>query len=230
MKRYAALVFSVDGALAETEELHRRAFNDVFRFFDLGWVWDIAIYRKLLRVTGGKDRIRYYLQMYDETGHRLSDHDIADLHRFKTARFRQLIQDGQYDLRPGVAELIAVARERGQRLAIVTTTARENVDTILTEKFGLLWKNYFAAVVAGDDVERQKPAPDAYLKVLDILGLPGRDCLAIEDSRDGLDAARAAGMPVLITRSMYSSEDGFDDAQAVVDNLKELRDFRLKLI
>lgn len=227
VRRYTAIMFDVDGTLAETEELHRRAFNEAFAFFDLGWTWDVTTYRKLLRVAGGKERIRHFLESHGKSHARFSDGDIAELHRFKTARFRTLVLEGYCDLRPGVAEFIGTARDRGQRLAIVTTTSRENVDALLTAKIGRSWMRYFNAVVAGDEVERKKPASDAYLRGLDLLGLPGRDCLAVEDSRNGLVAARGAGIPVLITRSIYFSDDNFSEAQAVVDDLSELRGFEL---
>ncbi|PKU25197.1 HAD-IA family hydrolase [Telmatospirillum siberiense] len=223
--RFAALIFDVDGTLAETEETHRRAFNETFAYFKLGWDWPPLLYRRLLRVTGGKERIAAFARAPENLGRRhLSADEIAELHRFKTARFGQLVSGGGCPLRPGVASVVERARQRGLRLAIATTTARPNVEALLRAAWGSEADALFDVIVAGDEVPRKKPAPDVYLKVLALLGLEGGDCLAIEDSRAGLLAAGAAGVAVLITRSFYFGDDDFEGAAAVVENLAEAMD------
>jgi HAD superfamily hydrolase (TIGR01509 family) len=221
MKRFRALIFDVDGTLAETEELHRRAFNETFAYFDLGWEWSIPLYRKLLRVTGGKERIRQFIRL-TSCQRDISDDELAELHRFKTARYARLMASGACALRPGVADTIRAATVRGQHLAIATTTSRPNVEALFSATLGEDGTRLFSAIVAGDEVDRKKPAPDAYLKVLDLLGVPNRDCLAIEDSRNGFLAASRAKIKVLITRSAYFWEDEFDGAFAVIDGLDDL--------
>ncbi len=220
MKRFRAILFDVDGTLAETEELHRRAFNETFAYFGINWVWDVPTYRRLLRVTGGKERIRHFCRT-NRAAFDFSDDQIMELHRFKSARYLRLMNTGECELRPGVADFIRAAIDRRQRLAIVTTTSRGNVDAILNAKLGPVWRGMFEAIVAGEDVDHKKPAPDAYLKVLCTLGLRGCECLAVEDSRNGLVAARDAGIAVLITRSFYFSDDDFSGAFRVVDSLDE---------
>lgn len=227
MKRFSALIFDVDGTLAETEDLHRQAFNEAFAYFELEWVWDAALYRQLLRVTGGKERIRHFSNRCQGAGRRLSDEEVVGLHRFKTARYAQLVASGDCVLRPGVADLIRAALDRGQRLAIATTTTRGNSEALLAPIFGNAWTDIFSVIVSGDDVDRKKPAPDTYLKALDALRLPARACLAIEDSRNGLVAARDAGIPVLITRSVYFHDDEFDGALTVIDDLTKLEESEL---
>lgn len=222
--RFAALLFDVDGTLAETEELHRQAFNEAFAHFNLPWMWDVPLYRQLLCVTGGKERIRHFASTMTGDNNAISDHRVAELHSFKTSRYEALVKAGACQLRPGVAELIRIAADRGQQLAIVTTTTRQNVDALLDVTLGPAWKRYFTVMVCGDNVRQKKPAPDAYLEALDCLGLPAYRCLAIEDSRNGLMAARAAGIPVLITRSLYFLDDDFDRALRVVDDLTDLND------
>ncbi len=132
---------------------------------------------------------------------------------------------GLCELRPGVEEFIRAAMDRRQRLAIVTTTSRGNVDAILNAKLGRAWRQMFEVIVAGEEVDRKKPAPDAYLKALHLLDLPGSECLAVEDSRNGLVAARDAGIAVLITRSAYFYDDDFDGAFSIVDNLSDVHQF-----
>jgi len=219
--RAKALIFDVDGTLAETEELHRQAFNHAFVCHGLGWHWDRAVYKNLLRVTGGKERIRAYHATLGAAPP-LSDDGIAELHRIKTAYYAELIETGCCPLRPGVAELLAAARARGQRLAIATTTSHGNIDALLSQALGARWAGDFDAVVAGDDVRHKKPAPDVYFEVLARLKLDGSDCVAIEDSRNGLVSASRAGMPVLVVRSMFFRDDDFAGAHMVLDDLSEL--------
>ncbi|MBR0792114.1 HAD family hydrolase [Bradyrhizobium manausense] len=217
----AALILDVDGTLAETEELHRRAFNHAFARRELDWHWDRAIYKDLLRVTGGKERIRAF-HARQWIAPPLSDADIAELHRIKTAHYAELVETGCCPLRPGVRDLLAAAKGRGQRLAIATTTSHGNIDALLSQALGPRWAADFDAIVAGDDVRHKKPAPDVYLEILARLKLSPSDCLAIEDSANGLVAASQAGIPVLITRSMYFRDDDFRDARCVLDDLEEL--------
>jgi HAD superfamily hydrolase (TIGR01509 family) len=228
-KRFDALLFDVDGTMAETEEFHRRAFNETFAYFELPWVWDVKTYGQLLRVTGGKERIRHFSRWLSDDHRQLSDGQIEELHRFKTQCYANLINRGACKLRQGVSEMIRQATIYGQRLAIVTTTSRENIDALLRVNLGPSWKENFPVVIAGEDVPKKKPAPDAYLKALELLGLEPRSCLAIEDSRNGLVAATDAGVPVLVTRSLYFRDDDFSEALRVVDNLTELADLGIAL-
>jgi HAD superfamily hydrolase (TIGR01509 family) len=216
-----ALIFDVDGTLAETEEIHREAFNEAFVATAIDWHWGRRIYKDLLRVAGGKERIRAFDQLR-RSGPPLSDAVIARVHRVKTERFAALMADKGCPLRPGVRALLDAARSREQRLAIATTTTRGNIDALLAPVLGEQWETMFAAVVAADDVARKKPAPDVYLEVLSQLDLPAANCIAIEDSGNGLMAATRAGVPVLITRSLYFHDDSFDGALAVLDDLTKI--------
>ncbi|OPZ00208.1 phosphatase [Bradyrhizobium sacchari] len=221
IRRAVALIFDVDGTLAETEELHRQAFNHAFARAGLAWQWDRAVYKDLLRVTGGKERMRVY-HGRQQIAPPLAEADIAELHRIKTAYYAELIETGCCPLRPGVVDLLAAAKARGQRLAIATTTSHGNIDALLSQALGKGWAADFEAVVAGDDVRHKKPAPDVYLEILARLKLDAVDCLAIEDSANGLIAASRAGIPVLITRSVFFRDDDFSAARVVLDDLSGL--------
>jgi HAD superfamily hydrolase (TIGR01509 family) len=221
LRQATALIFDVDGTLAETEEMHRQAFNDAFVSTGLDWHWGRTIYKELLQVAGGKERIRAFDWMR-RGPLALSDDEVADLHRIKTDRYVELIGQGACPLRPGLADLLAEARGRGQRLAIATTTSRANIDALLAAAIGRGWADLFGAVVAGDEVPRKKPAPDVYLEVLRRLDLPATDCLALEDSSNGLRSAAQAGIAVIVARSIYFRDEDFSDALAVVDDLTEL--------
>jgi HAD superfamily hydrolase (TIGR01509 family) len=152
----------------------------------------------------------------------LSESEIAELHRIKTAIYAELIANGGCPLRPGIERLLAAAQRRGQRLAIATTTSRGNIDALLAAVLSKDWADLFAAIVAGDEVRAKKPAPDVYLEVLSRLGLSASQCVAVEDSGNGLVAASRAGIPVLIFRSAYFRDDDFSAALLAVDDLTEL--------
>lgn len=219
-----AIVFDVDGTLAETEETHREAFNRAFRQAGLSWSWDRGLYRELLAVTGGKERIRHFIEAHGATGAPQEDRDpfIRALHADKTGAYTRMVSGGELALRPGVRELINAARKRGYRLAIATTTTPANVDALLQVAFGDTGHGLFEVICAGDSVANKKPAPDVYLRTLEELGLPAADCVAIEDSRNGLLAARAAGIATIVTPSLYTRDERFDEAALVVDDLASL--------
>ena len=198
------------------------AFNAAFVEAGLGWFWDQPRYGELLKVTGGKERIAHFIDTVLRRP-RTADTDsmIALLHRRKTALYGQMVGSGQVELRPGIAELIAAARGAGVRMAIATTTSRPNVDALLAATLGAA-ASPFEVIVAGDEVAKKKPAPDVYVEALRLLGLGAAACLALEDSANGVRSSCAAGIPVLVTKGVYTSADNFDGAIAVVDDLAAL--------
>ncbi|MCG8443728.1 MAG: HAD-IA family hydrolase [Caulobacterales bacterium] len=214
-----ALIFDVDGTMADTEELHRRAFNEIFHEAGLSWRWEPALYRQLLMVTGGKERIAHYVRAH--LGDAPARFAIADLHARKTERYARLLERGAIGLRPGVARIISEARARGLTLAIATTTSPANVDALIASTLGAEARGWFAAVAAGDCVARKKPAPDVYEVALAALGAAPDRCVALEDSANGLRAARAAGVPTVITINDDTRDQDFSGAAAVVSDLGE---------
>lgn len=211
-----ALIFDVDGTLAETEEAHRAAFNAAFAAAGLGWHWSMADYGRLLTTTGGKERMARWRE---ETGSGPSDAAIADLHRDKTARYAALLAGGGLQARPGVAELVAAARAAGLRLAVATTTSPGNVGALAQAIWGRAAGEVFDVIAAGDEVAAKKPAPDVYLLALERLGLTAGEALAFEDSRNGVLSARAAGLRVVATPSAYTAGEDFAGAEAVLADL-----------
>jgi HAD superfamily hydrolase (TIGR01509 family) len=228
-----ALIFDVDGTLADTElDGHRPAFNAAFEEAALAWHWDVDLYGELLAVTGGKERMRFYAERYDPDFLAQPDADeiIKNLHVAKTRHYVARLEAGRIPLRPGVARLIADARAAGLRLAVATTTTPENVTTLLRTSLAPDAADWFEVIGAGDIVPKKKPAPDIYHWVLDRLGLPPEACVAIEDSANGLKSAVAARLPTLITRSMYTENDDFSGSLAVLPDLAQTRLTDIELI
>ncbi|MFN6960659.1 MAG: HAD family hydrolase [Rhodocyclaceae bacterium] len=224
MESLQALIFDVDGTLADTErDGHRIAFNAAFTAAGLPWHWDAASYGELLAVTGGKERIRHFCEKRDAEflQHADADERIKALHAAKTKYYLELVGKGGIPLRPGVARLMKEARAAGLRLAIATTTTPENVTSLLEASLAPDAVSWFEVIGAGDVVPKKKPAPDIYLWVLEKMGLPASACLAFEDSANGLQAALAAGLPTLVTESEYTLAHDFTGALAVLSDLGE---------
>lgn len=219
-----ALIFDVDGTLADTErDGHRIAFNAAFAAAGLDWRWDAGLYGELLAITGGKERIRYYVDQYRTDYRKSADFDtlVARLHAAKTEHYTALLGKGGIPLRPGVRRLLEEARARDVRLAIATTTTPANVTALLHHAISPQAESWFEVIGAGDAVAAKKPAPDIYYYVLERLGLSANRCMAFEDSENGLRAALSAGLRTVVTVNDYTRNHHFHGAAIVLDHLGE---------
>lgn len=217
-----ALIFDVDGTLANTErDGHRIAFNLAFAEAGLDWNWDVALYGKLLAVTGGKERMKHYVDHYRPDYAKPSNFDemIAELHRNKTRHYAEMAAQGGIPMRTGVKRLLNEARGAGLRLAIATTTTPQNVTVLLEHSLGAGSVDWFEVIAAGDIVPAKKPAPDIYHYALQHMDLPASDCLAFEDSENGLRASLAAGIKTLVTVNDYTHDHDFHGAATVLTSL-----------
>jgi HAD superfamily hydrolase (TIGR01509 family) len=222
-----ALIFDVDGTISNTErDAHLFAFNQAFEQLGIDWNWSNELYHQLLKITGGKERIKHYINDY------LTDFDtrpVADtitdfaikLHAQKTQNFIDIIDKGDLPLRIGIERIFNEAKQRGLRLAIATTTTYANVEAIIGNTLGKEWLDNFEVIGAGDVVANKKPAGDIYKYVLDKMGLSPDEAIAFEDSENGIRSATDAGLQSIITVNEYTTTHNFEGALVVLDNLGE---------
>lgn len=224
MSSLQALIFDVDGTLADTErDGHRVAFNQAFEQEGLDWHWSVELYGELLAVTGGKERMAHYLKHYntdfptDDSTPQL----IKKLHQSKTDHYTELLSTGAIPLRPGVRRLINEARENNLRLAIATTTTPANVTALLEHALQAGSCDWFEVIAAGDIVPAKKPAADIYHWALREMKLRPADCLAFEDSENGIKSSHGADLKTIITINDYTKDHDFSGASLVLDQLGE---------
>jgi beta-phosphoglucomutase-like phosphatase (HAD superfamily) len=218
-----ALIFDVDGTLADTESAHRAAFNHAFAEMGIGWDWDEALYTRLLDISGGKERILHYWREVNPgitslTGNAVQD-TIQRIHELKTAHYEATVKSGGVALRPGVLALVHEALDTGLPLAIATTTSPVNISALLRTAMGADWRLSFAAIGDASTAPVKKPHPQVYLQMLVAMHLPAAACLAFEDSSNGLQAASAAGLATVITPTHYTQHHDFSAALRVLPDL-----------
>jgi HAD superfamily hydrolase (TIGR01509 family) len=221
----SALLFDVDGTLADTEETHRQAFNAAFLDFRLPYDWSPDQYEVLLRISGGKERLAHFFERLPvpdgERAKLLAN--VAGLHRVKTERYAQLAASGGSPLRPGIARLLREATEAGVRVGIASTTTSANVAALLDAELGSNAHRRFAVIACGDVVPAKKPAPDIYRLALSTLGLGPAQAVAFEDSANGLAAAKAAGLFTVVTPTRWTASQDFGDADLMLPHLGDPR-------
>src|SRR6478735_4099252 len=218
-----ALIFDCDGVLVDTErDAHRVGFNLAFREMGVDAEWSVELYGRLLLVAGGKERMRAYFDEFgwpeDADTDEAKDALILALHLKKTEITAGLVAEGGLPLRPGIARIVDEAINANVKLGVCTTSNAKFIDAVL-DLFGPERKAKFDFVHAGDVVAKKKPAPDIYLLALETLGYLPNECMVIEDSRNGLLAAKGAGLPTLITVSTYTVDEDFSEADRVVPEL-----------
>ena len=213
-----ALIFDLDGTLADTEEAHRLAFNLAFERYRLGWNWSRDEYRVLLKTTGGKERLGAYIGQLtlSPTERQRLNALMPAIHAEKTKFYSSVVNDGAIPLRYGVARLLDEALAAGCRLALASSTTAVNVDALLHSTLGARGLDMFSVIVCGDQVRAKKPAPDIYKQALWHLDLPADRAVAFEDSTNGLQAAVAAGLWTVITPNFWTEGGDFAAASLVL--------------
>jgi HAD superfamily hydrolase (TIGR01509 family) len=221
-----ALIFDVDGTLADTEAAHRAAFNLAFAEHGLDWHWDEALYTELLAISGGKERIQHYWNLVNPDAEVLRGESLRDtvdrLHERKTVAYEDAVNGGAIDMRPGVLRLMDEALSQGLRLAIATTTSPVNIAALLRRVLGSDWRSRFFAIGDAATAPIKKPHPQVYLQTLAALGVPARACIAFEDSSNGLRASTAAQLATVVTPTSYTQDHDFSAAMCVLADLADV--------
>ncbi|TAJ46444.1 MAG: HAD family hydrolase [Herbiconiux sp.] len=218
-----ALLLDCDGVLAETElDGHLVAFNRTFEQLGFPFRWTAEEYGPLLRIGGGKERLKAYLAAHPEidlgSGDEL-DEKILAAHKLKSAIYVDLVDSGTLPGRTGIARIIGEALDAGWQVACASTSAQKSVEAVLASVIGPEQRERMAGVFAGDVVPAKKPAPDIYLLAAASLGRSIDEVVVVEDSQSGAAAAAAAGMAHVVTVSHFTGDDDFPDATVVVDSL-----------
>lgn len=226
-----ALIFDCDGVLADTErDGHRVAFNRAFAAKGYAYEWTVAEYGELLQIAGGKERMKHY---FDQVGwpNDVTDREafIKELHHLKTDLFMKIIESGEMALRPGVARIVDEAINARLSLAVCSTSNERAVNLIVEKLLRVERKRHFGVILAGDVVSKKKPDPEVYHLALHKLSLEPQECLVIEDSRNGLLAAKAAGMKCLVTTNGYTEREDLSEADYLVPELGDPPNVRVRI-
>jgi HAD superfamily hydrolase (TIGR01509 family) len=226
-----ALFFDMDGVIIDTEkDGHRVAFNAAFEEFDFPVHWGVDYYGELLKISGGKERMRHHLQTKG-FGRQISpdavDDLIVELHKRKTEIFVNLIEKGSLQLRPGIHRLMKEANDFDVPVCVCTTATQKSAEAVASHSLPDI---SFSHILAGDIVARKKPAPDIYELALQKTGREPARCVVVEDSRNGMLAGDSAGIPVVVTTSIYTRDEEFDKARLVVSCLGDEQGERGTLI
>ena len=217
MARIKGFFFDQDGVIIDTEkDGHRVAFNKTFKKFNYDFEWSVEEYHELLQVGGGKERMRHYLYSKGfgaEVKPEDEDQLIKEMHQYKTDTFIALIENGELPLRPGVKRLMTEINDIGLVLGICTTSNQRSAKAVANS---MLSDIRFDFILAGDVVSNKKPDPEIYHLALEKSGLQPEECVVIEDSHNGVTAAKAAGIHVVATTNFYTRDEDLSQAEIVV--------------
>ena len=218
-----AVLFDVDGTIAESEELHRNAFNESFKEYGLSWYWDEAIYRELTLVGGGRERIKHYIERTspEVLSYKNLTSYIDSLHKVKSQIYKDNLCETGISLRPGVKRLINELNKNKIRMSLVSSTTKENLDNLFRIGLNVDPNDWFEIIGHGDCTKYKKPSPEIYHWVLEKMKLPSKGCIAIEDAPRGVDSAVNAGLKVIITPSQYTNTEIFEKGNLVLSDLGE---------
>jgi HAD superfamily hydrolase (TIGR01509 family) len=221
------LIFDCDGVLADTErDGHLVAFNRMWREQGVDWQWSLAQYAEKVKIGGGKERMASLGRDADfRAVYNVPDSEeewwdiVAGWHKRKSEIYKEMIAAGALPARPGVKRLAEEALDSGWQLVVCSTSSLSSVQAVLDHVMGETTAAKFAGVFAGDMVKAKKPDPAIYLLAVEKLGLTPNECVVVEDSRNGLLAATAAGMTCIVTVNQLTENEDFQEAAIVVSSL-----------
>lgn len=221
----SAVFFDVDGTIAETEDMHRKSFNESFKEFNLDWFWDKAIYKELINVGDGSERIKHYIKRAwpEMMEYKNLTKYINSIHKVKSEIFEDHISESDIKIRPGVLRLIKELKTKGKRIVIVSSSSEKSLLKLFKQGLDIDPKLYFDLIAHGGCTKNKRPSPEIYEWSLEKLRLPSQACVAIEDSLRGVMSAKNANLNVLVTPSIFTQDEDFSLADVVVSDLGELK-------
>lgn len=221
-----ALIFDVDGTIADTEDVHRQAFNAAFAEMELSWNWDAPGYVELLKISSGPERLTRFIEglKIDPEEKRRLLAQVPAIHRVKTRLYHEMISAGHAPVRAGIVRLIQEARAAGLQVAAAATSSTSNIEALVSSSLGREALGWFAVIASVDQVPNRKPAPDLYQRVASQLRVSPQECVVFEDSTNGVRAARAAGMVVVATPSRWTATQDFSSAHMSLYSLGDPND------
>ena len=205
-----AIIIRADGALAETEDVRRRAFAQVFTEAGFEWSCDREGFALTAKLGSAETRMAHYVRSFLRGRPETEDFSllIQAMHRRASKIFGELLKSSTIEPRRGIRDLIVAARAEGLRLALVAVLDRDDTDSLLATVLGFRGREAFDLVVAQGD--KSDNGSDGWERLYEearaALGLDPKHCLVIEAGRVGALAAKAAGYPVIITRSIFCRE------------------------
>ena len=216
------IIFDVDGTIADTEDMHRQAFNKAFSKFNLNWHWSKEKYHELLFISGGKERITRCLA--EDKATKKNINFIEELHKCKSEYYRSILLGSDISLRPGVKRLITEAKEKNIKIGIASNSSTENLQVLIKKTFKVEPEKLFNTIVTNNIIIDKKPSPEVYYRALKNLELSANKCIAVEDTANGNASAIRAGLRTVITTHAYTVDNDFDGASLVLNNLGEPKD------
>ena len=215
MTKYKALLFGSIGTIVETSEIQRKSFNSAFKIAGLKWNWTKKIYKNLLNKSGGEERILRYAKQTK------SNVNSKNIRKLKTKIFNHYLKKNKLKLRPGVKEIIKYSKKNKIKLALVTSTTLDNINSIFFCLRENLNKKDFNFIGNSTLVKKPKPSAKIYKLALKKLRLSPKECIAIEDTQESLNSAIKAKLKCFIFPGKFHRSKKFNGAFKEINKINK---------
>jgi beta-phosphoglucomutase-like phosphatase (HAD superfamily) len=215
LTKYKALLFGSIGTIVETSEIQRKSFNSAFKIAGLKWNWTKEIYKNLLNKSGGEERILRYAKQTK------SNVNSKNIRKLKTKIFNRYLKKNKLKLRPGVKEIIKYSKKNQIKLALVTSTTLDNINSIFFCLRENLNKRDFNFIGNSTLVKKPKPSAKIYKLALKKLKISPKECIAIEDTQESLNSAIKAKLKCFIFPGKFHRSKKFNGAFKEINKINK---------